>query len=59
MNRAAVFDHGEKMLLQLGYRVEQASSGEEAVELIRSEPVDLVLLDMLMDPGINGRQTYE
>ena len=49
----------EKMLLHLGYSVEQAVSGEEAVELIRSEPVDLVLLDMLMDPGINGRQTYE
>ena len=34
-------------------------SGEEAVEYIKKTPVDLVILDMLMDPGINGCETYE
>ena len=35
------------------------SSGEEAVEYVKTNPVDLLVLDMIMDPGINGRQTYE
>ncbi|OQY06547.1 MAG: hypothetical protein B6I22_05055 [Desulfobacteraceae bacterium 4572_123] len=34
-------------------------SGEEAVEYLQENSVDLVLLDMIMDPGINGRETYE
>ena len=43
----------------LGYRPQAVSSGEEAVELLKTQQVDLVLLDMLMGSGINGRQTYE
>jgi len=34
-------------------------SGEQAVEYLKSRPVDLVVLDMIMDPGLDGRQTYE
>lgn len=52
-------DIGAKMLLKLGYRVETVSSGEEAVEYARDNSVDLLVLDMIMDPGINGRATYE
>ena len=48
-----------KMLLILGYQVETASSGEEAIDFVRNQSMDLVILDMIMDPGINGRQTYE
>lgn len=49
----------EKILTALGYRVDTVSSGEMAIEFIKKTPVDLIVLDMLMDPGINGRQTYE
>jgi len=47
------------MLRRLGYTPDAVASGEEAVEYVSKRPVDLVLLDMIMDPGINGRQTYE
>jgi PAS domain S-box-containing protein len=48
-----------RLLNRLGYRPVAVPSGEEAVEFIKSTPVDLVILDMLMDPGINGCETYE
>ena len=52
-------DISSKMLDTLGYKTKAVSSGEEAVEYLTENSVDLVLLDMIMDPGINGRQTYE
>jgi len=48
-----------KMLDTLGYKTKTVSSGEEAVEYLKEHSVDLILLDMIMDPGINGRETYE
>ena len=48
-----------KMLETFGYKTEAVSSGEEAVEYLKENAVDLILLDMIMDPGINGRETYE
>jgi len=48
-----------KMLETLGYKTKTVSSGEEAVEYLKENTVDLILLDMIMDPGINGRETYE
>ncbi len=48
-----------KMLVTLGYKTKALSSGEEAVEYLKENTVDLLLLDMIMDPGINGRETYE
>jgi two-component system cell cycle sensor histidine kinase/response regulator CckA len=47
------------ILKKLGYSVTTASSGEEAVEHIKKKPVDLVLLDMIMAPGIDGYETYK
>jgi len=47
------------MLDTLGYKTKAESSGEEAVEYLKKNKVDLILLDMIMDPGINGRETYE
>ena len=35
------------------------SSGEEAVEYVRRATVDLVVLDMIMENGMSGRETYE
>ncbi|TKB27105.1 response regulator [Desulfopila sp. IMCC35006] len=49
----------EDMLAALGFRVVTVSSGEEAVEFLQTATVDLVMLDMVMEPGINGRQIYE
>ena len=43
---------------QLGYKVAIVSSGEEAVEYVKSHKTDLVILDMVMDPGIDGLDTY-
>jgi len=48
-----------KMLDKLGYKTKAVSSGEEAVKYLRENTIDLLLLDMIMDPGINGRETYE
>jgi len=47
------------MLSKLGYRAEAVSSGEAAVEHVTHWPVDLLLLDMVMDPGIDGLETYK
>lgn len=47
------------MLKELGYSVVSVSSGEEAVEYLRTHKVDLLLLDMIMDPGMDGLETYK
>ena len=46
------------MLRRLGYTVEAVDSGEAAVEHLRCRPADLVILDMIMDPGIDGLETF-
>jgi signal transduction histidine kinase len=52
-------DIGTRILTKLGYTVHTADSGECAVNYLRNHSVDLVLLDMLMDPGMNGYQTLK
>jgi CheY-like chemotaxis protein len=47
------------LLKSLGYDVRTVSSGEEAVEYIKQNPIDLLVLDMIMDPGIDGCETYQ
>lgn len=47
------------LLTELGYAAESVSSGEEAVEYVKKHSVDLIILDMIMPKGINGRETYE
>lgn len=39
-----------------GYEMALARSGEEALELLAVQPVDCILLDLMM-PGIGGRET--
>jgi len=46
------------MLSELGYSVATVSSGESAVEYLKKNPADLLILDMIMDPGIDGLETY-
>jgi PAS domain S-box-containing protein len=48
-----------KLLQRLGYKATAISSGEKAVEFLKHGSVDLVLLDMILEPGMNGRETYE
>lgn len=47
-----------RILRDLGYSVRAFSSGEEAVEYFRRASADLLILDMLMEPGIDGLETY-
>ncbi len=49
----------KNILKRLGYRVTAVSSGEEAIEYAGENRIDLVVLDMIMDPGLNGFKTYE
>lgn len=46
------------MLELLGYSVKTVPGGEDAVEYLRDNSVDLLVLDMIMDPGIDGLETY-
>jgi two-component system cell cycle sensor histidine kinase/response regulator CckA len=48
-----------KILAQLGYSVKSVPSGEEAAKLLEIEKVDLIVLDMIMPPGIDGLETYK
>ena len=48
----------QMMLTRLNYQVKTVESGEEALEYLADNDVDLVILDMLMEPGIDGYETY-
>jgi two-component system cell cycle sensor histidine kinase/response regulator CckA len=47
------------ILDKLGYSVSSVSSGEEAIDYLKRNHVDLVVLDMIMAPGIDGLETYK
>jgi len=46
------------MLERLGYRAEAVAGGEEAVAYLKDKKADLIILDMIMDPGMDGMETY-
>jgi len=46
------------MLTTLNYNVASVSSGEEAVAYLKEQQADLMVLDMIMDPGMDGPDTY-
>jgi CheY-like chemotaxis protein len=48
----------KRMMQRLGYDVHTAASGEAAVTLIKKRIYDLLILDMIMPPGMNGLETY-
>ena len=48
-----------EMLEKLGYSVKTVSGGEAAVEYLRTHTIDLLVLDMIMEPGIDGFETYQ
>jgi len=47
-----------KILTRKGYETTMAGSGEEAIEILRKNPQDVVILDIKM-PGMDGHQTLE
>ena len=52
-------DLASQMLETLGYKVDSVSSGESAIQFVKEKQVDVIILDMLMEPGISGYQTYK
>ncbi len=42
----------------LNYRVATVANGEDAVKYLRTNNADLIVLDMIMEPGIDGLETY-
>ena len=47
------------VLKKLGYKVEAVSSGEEALDFLKEKTADLLVLDMIMEPGMDGLDTYK
>jgi CheY-like chemotaxis protein len=47
-----------QILTRLNYKTHAVSSGEAAVEYLRHTPADILILDMIMDPGMDGLDTY-
>ncbi len=43
----------------LGYSVHCVSNGEKAVEYMKHNSADLIVLDMIMEPGIDGLDTFK
>ena len=57
-----VFEQREiarRLLENLGYTVGVASSGKEAVEYLKNNSADLIMLDMIMEPDMDGLETYK
>ena len=48
----------EKLLIEEGYSVKSAPSGEAGLKLIQTKVLDLVILDMRL-PGMNGFDTFQ
>lgn len=46
------------LLSRLNYQVRTVESGEAAITLLEKECFDILVLDMIMDPGIDGLETY-
>ncbi|MBU8932990.1 MAG: PAS domain S-box protein [candidate division Zixibacteria bacterium] len=51
-------DVSMKLLSKLGYKVSTAESGEKAIEFLKDNPQDLLVMDMVMPMGIDGAETY-
>ena len=57
-DQAGILDSLELLLEAEGFQVLTASDGVEALALLQSQPVDLILADIAM-PRMNGYQLYE
>lgn len=52
-------DVATQMVKNLGYNASSVANGKEAVNYLKTQSVDLVLLDMIMEPGMDGLDTYK
>ena len=52
-------DLASEMLSRLNYKVASVPSGEAAVEYLKANRADILVLDMIMDPGMDGLDTYK
>ncbi len=52
-------DIATSILGKLGYRVTGVNSGEAAVNYMKKHKPDLVILDLIMEPGIDGLETFK
>ena len=46
------------LLARINYRVNAVESGEKALEYLDDHSADILVLDMIMDPGMDGLETY-
>jgi signal transduction histidine kinase/ActR/RegA family two-component response regulator len=47
-----------EIVSSMGYTVYMAENGSQAVKFISQRPVDIVMLDMIMEPDFDGLDTY-
>jgi len=47
------------MLKKMGYNVTSVPSGEDALNYMQDNAADLLVLDMIMQPGMDGLETYQ
>jgi len=52
-------DLAASLMKNMNYHVESVANGEEAAEYLKQHKVDLIILDMIMDPGMDGLDTYK
>ncbi|MCP4724661.1 MAG: response regulator, partial [bacterium] len=50
---------GVFLLSKLNYKPCESASGEEGVEFLKNNKVDLILIDMLLGSGIDGLETFK
>lgn len=53
----AVLRSHVRLVSRLGYNVQRALGGQEAIEYVRGKHADLIVLDLLM-PGMDGIETF-
>jgi two-component system cell cycle sensor histidine kinase/response regulator CckA len=47
------------ILEMLNYQPVSVASGEKAIEFLKTQSADLILLDMVMEPGLDGLETFK
>lgn len=47
------------MLTRLNYQAFSVAGGKEALRFLRERPADLLLLDLILEPGLNGMDLYK
>ncbi|MGD9250789.1 MAG: response regulator [Desulfobacterales bacterium] len=52
-------DIASAMLEKIGYSVTAVSGGEESLKYLASHQADILILDMVMAPGMDGLETYK